>query len=161
MPFSIAPGTWWEYREAYTEHLGPVDSTSEDVTKFEVRGWGGKLFIRQTGNSDSGSTPVEVGGGGLRFGVFTGEETLPLPLQVGAKARSTEGVTFEVEAEERVEVPSGVYLAFRCALRTKNALSLLWVAPGVGIVRQVEGRPGAHPDLERVLLRWDAPEVAQ
>ena len=34
----LEPGTWWEFRESYTEHLGGLDSISDDITRFEVRG---------------------------------------------------------------------------------------------------------------------------
>jgi hypothetical protein len=155
-PFPLDPGTWWEYREAYTEHLGSLDATSDDVTRFDVRGTRENPFLRETGGVDPGSAPIEVGEGWLRLGVFTGEESLPLPLKLGAAAPVSEGETasFQVEAEEEVTVPSGVYLALRCALRTRETVSLLWIAPGVGVVRETEGRPGVRPDLERVLLRW-------
>src|SRR5262249_47739862 len=34
-PIPLQPGTWWEYRESYTEHLaGGLDSTSDDTTRF-------------------------------------------------------------------------------------------------------------------------------
>ena len=36
-PIPLAPGTWWEYRESYTEHLeGALSSTLEEVTRFVV-----------------------------------------------------------------------------------------------------------------------------
>jgi hypothetical protein len=155
-PLPVEPGTWWEYREAYTEHLGSLDSTSQEVTRFEVRGSREHPFLLETGGADPGSAPIEVGEGWIRLGPWTGEDALPLPLAVGASGPVSEGEgeVFRVEAEEIVEVPSGVYLAFRCALRTPGTVSLLWIAPGVGVVRETEGHPGAHPDLERVLLRW-------
>ena len=78
--FSLEPGTWWEYRESYTEHLGEVDSTSDDVTRFEVRGSHDRLFINQKGGADPSPGPVEMGEGWIRLGPWTGEDALPLPL---------------------------------------------------------------------------------
>jgi hypothetical protein len=160
-PFPLEPGTWWAYREAYTEHLGAIDSTEEAVTRFEVHGSRERPFLHEIGGADPGSAPVEFGDRFMRLGAFTGEETLPLPLVVGSSGPASEGGEqgFKVEAEEVVEVPSGVYLALRCALRTSTTVSVLWIAPGVGVVREIEGRPGAHPDLERVLVRWDTPRI--
>jgi hypothetical protein len=152
VPFPLEVGTWWEFKESYTEHLGEIDSTSEDLTRFEVRGTGSRLVLRQTGGPDAATTPIEVGEDWLRFGVFTGEDALPLPLRAGSASGNLH--RFTVEKEEVVKVPSGVYLALRCSLRTRDLVSLLWIAEGVGVVREVEGRPDAHPDLERVLVRW-------
>jgi hypothetical protein len=94
-----------------------------------------------------------MGEGFLRFGILTGDEALPLPLRVETPPVADPS-RFTVEGEEVLEVPSGIYLTLRCAVRTARFVSILWIAEGVGVVRQVEGRPGAHPDLERVLLRW-------
>jgi hypothetical protein len=58
-----------------------------------------------------------------------------------------------VEALEEVEVPAGRFQAFRCALRTWRSESVLWIAPGVGVVKETIGAPGQRPELERVLLR--------
>ena len=154
LPFSLEPGTSWEYREAYTEHLGDLDSTTDDVTRFEVRGTAGHLVLRQSGGPDPSTAPIERTEGWLRFGVFTGEEVLPLPLEADPNRQEAEPRAFAVEGEEVLTVPAGQYLVLRCTLRTPTSLSILWIAPGVGVVRQVEGRPGARPDLERVLLRW-------
>jgi hypothetical protein len=152
-PFSLEPGTWWEYRESYTEHVGAIDSTTEDTTRLEVRGREGHLVLRQEGGPDPATVPIELGENSLRFGILTGDQVLVLPLKADPPPPPDPG-QFSVEGEEVVTVPSGVYLAVRLALRTPRFVSLLWVAEGVGVVRQVEGRPGAHPDLERVLLRW-------
>jgi hypothetical protein len=32
-------------------------------------------------------------------------------------------------------------------------VSLLWIAPGVGVVKESSGAPGQRPEIERVLLR--------
>ena len=52
-PFPLAPGTWWEYRESYTESsLRGVDSTSDDVTRFEVlKSFMDRYQIQQVGAS--------------------------------------------------------------------------------------------------------------
>jgi hypothetical protein len=62
-----------------------------------------------------------------------------------------------VEAEEEVSVPAGTVLALRCAIRTRRNVSLLWIVPGVGVVREAQGPPGRRPEIERVLLRWGGP----
>lgn len=62
-----------------------------------------------------------------------------------------------MEAEEDVIVPAGTLRALRCALRTRRSESVLWIAPGVGIVRETQGIPGMRPGIGRVLLRWEAP----
>jgi hypothetical protein len=59
-----------------------------------------------------------------------------------------------VEAEEEVRVPAGDFLARRCALRTRQIEAVLWIAPGIGVVRETQGVPGQRPEIERVLLRW-------
>jgi len=30
---------------------------------------------------------------------------------------------------------------------------VLWIAPGIGVVREIQGAPGQRPEIERVLLR--------
>ena len=82
-PVPLARGTVWEYRESYTEALGEVDSTTEDVTRFEVRGSAERPYISQTGGADPSSGPVEAGEGWIRLTPWTGEDALPLPLDVG------------------------------------------------------------------------------
>jgi hypothetical protein len=52
-----------------------------------------------------------------------------------------------------VAVPAGVFIALRCALRTWRSESVLWIAPGVGVVKESMGTPGQRPEIERVLLR--------
>jgi hypothetical protein len=154
LPF-LEPGTWWEYRESYTERLGAIDSTSDDVTRFEVRGRPGRLFILQTGGFDPSPGPVEEGDGWIRLAPWTGDDVLPLPLEPGRAGRAAEdGTAWSVEAEEEVSVPAGTFKALRCAYRTRSQVSILWIAPEVGVVREVQGPPGRRPDLERVLLRF-------
>lgn len=155
LPLPLDPGTYWVYRETWTEHLGPLDSHEESETRVEVRG-GGRPFLLQTGGLDPAPAPAEWGEDWLRLGPFTGEDALPLPLEVGRAAPASDGARpgFLVEAQEEVSVPAGTFTALRCALRTPDNESVLWLAPGVGVVRTIEGQPGRRPDLERVLLRW-------
>jgi len=155
-PFPLEPGTWWEYRESYTEHLPGLDSTTDETTRFEIRGTPEHLFVAQTGGVDPTSGPVEQAPGWIRLTPWTGEDPLPLPLLAGAEGPLEEGVGWRVEAEEEIQVPAGTFRALRCALRAQRAVSLLWIAAGVGVVREIRGAPGAHPDLERVLLRFHA-----
>jgi hypothetical protein len=159
-PFSLEPGTWWEYRESYTERLGALDSTSDETTRFEVRGSRLRPFLHQSGGADPGSGPVELGDDWIRLGPWTGEEPLPFPLEPGRAATSSgedplPGWT--VEAIEEVTVPAGTFQTVRCALRTPRHVSLLWIAIGVGVVKESEGAPGSRPEIERVLLRWSTP----
>jgi hypothetical protein len=154
-PIPLEPGTWWLYREAYTEHLGSLDSTSEDTTRFEVRGREGRLFLNQTGGADPSPGAIEEGDGWIRLGPWTGEEALPLPLAPGRSGPPAEGGGgWTVEAEEAIAVPAGTFHALRCALRTRRTVSILWIAPGVGVVRETHGTPGQRPEIERVLIRW-------
>ena len=151
-PIPLTPGTWWEYRESYTEQLGEVASTSDDVTRFAMRG---PRFLSQTGGADPAPGPIEHGQDWIRLTPWTGEDALPLPLEVGRSGpRSEGGGAWTVEAEEEVEVPAGAFPTLRCALRTRSVESVLWIAPGVGVVRETQGPPGRHPEIERVLLRW-------
>jgi hypothetical protein len=158
-PLPLEPGTYWVYRETYTEHLGALDAHSDELTRFEVRGSAERPFVLQTGGVDPASAPVEWGPDWLRLGPWTGEDALPLPLEVGraAPAQDGGGAVFVVEAAEEVEVPAGTFTALRCALRTSGNESVLWIAPGVGVVREVQGQPGRRPEIERVLLRWGRP----
>jgi len=156
----LRPGTWWEYRESYAERLGEIDSINDDLTRFEVRGPEERLYIHQTGGADPASGPVEVGDGWIRLASWTGEDALPLPLAVGRKGPVSEAgaAAWTVEAEEEVTVPAGTFRALRCALRTPSAVAILWIAPGVGVVREQQGIPRTRPQIERVLLRrWIAP----
>lgn len=158
LPIPLAPGTAWVYRESYTEHLGALDSTSDAETRFEVRGSAARPFILQKGGFDPAPGPVERGAGWLRLAPWTGEDALPLPLEVGRSRRSAGGAPgFTVEAAEEVRVPAGTFRALRCALRTPSSESVLWIAPGVGIVRETQGVPGRKPEIERVLVEWRAP----
>jgi hypothetical protein len=155
-PIPLVPGTWWEYRESYTERLGEIDSTSDDVTRFEVRGSAERPFILQRGGADPTSGPVEAGEGWIRLAPWTGEEALPLPLEPGRSGPPVEGGLrgWTVEAEEDVTVPAGTFHALRCTLKAPGAVSSLWIVPGVGVVRETQGVPGRRPEIERVLLRW-------
>ena len=156
--FSLEPGRSWEYRESYAEHVGGIDSITDETTRFEVRGSLEQPFIHQSGGADPGSGPVESGEGWIRLGPWTGEDALPLPLEVGRTGpRSEAGPGFTVEVEEQVTVPAGTFRALRCALRTRENESVLWIAPGVGVVRETQGTPGRRPEIERVLLRWESP----
>lgn len=155
-PIPLAPGTWWEYRESYTERVGGLGSTSDDLTRFEVRGSPTRPFLAQSGGFDPASGPIEVGEGWLRIGPWTGEEALPLPLQLGRQGPAGDGgpERWTVVSEESVAVPAGTFLALRCDFLTRRNASTLWIAPGIGIVRETYGEPGVQPDLERVLVRW-------
>jgi hypothetical protein len=157
----LVPGTWWEYRESYTEHIGSLDSTSDDTTRFEVRGSSVRPYIRQNGGADPTSGPVESGPGWIRLTPWTGEDALPVPLELGRSGPpSGAGAAWTVEEVEEVTVPAGTFPALRCALRTRHNASVLWIAPGVGVVRETQGTPGQRPEIERVLLRWGAPSAA-
>jgi len=158
LPIPLDPGTWWEFRESYTEHLVGLDSTTDDVTTFEVRATRSGPFLRQAGGADPGSAPIEIGEDWIRLGSWTGEEPLPLPLEPGRSGPPSEGGPgWTVEAQEDVTVPAGTFRAMRCALRTRRSESVLWIAPGVGVVRETQGVPGSRPEIERVLLRWGGP----
>jgi hypothetical protein len=158
-PFPLEPGRFWEYRESYTEELNGVAATTEEITRFEVRGARGHRFLHQTGGADPSSGPIEEGAGWLRMGPWTGEEPLPMPLEIGRVGPSPEGGGrgWAVEAEEEVEVPAGRYKTLRCALRTWRSLSILWIAPALGVVREIQGAPGQRPEIERVLIRSGGP----
>jgi hypothetical protein len=159
-PVPLARGTFWEYRESYTEAQGEVDSTTDALTRFEVRGSAERPYILQTGGADPSPGPVEAGEGWIRLAPWTGEDALPLPLEPGrAGPRAEGGGAWTVEAEDEVMVPAGTFHAYRCALRGPGSVSLLWIAPGVGVVRETQGtvRPGRRPEIERVLLKWAKP----
>lgn len=154
-PLPLEPGTWWEFRESYTEHLGALDSTTDDTTRFEVRESRNGPLLRQEGGADPASAPIELGDDWIRLGAWTGEDPLPLPLEPGRSGPPSEGGPgWKVEAEEEVVLPAGTFKALRCALRTRQSESVLWIALGVGVVRQTEGVPGRAPEIERRLLRW-------
>lgn len=162
-PFPLVPGTWWEYRESYTERVGDFGSTSDDSTRFEVRGSPSRPFLIQRGGFDPASGPIERGADWLRIGPWTGEEALPLPLEVGRQGPPGEGgpERWTVASEEDVAVPAGNFRALRCDFLTRRSAATLWIAPGVGVVREVYGETGRHPDLERVLVRWGQPGGAR
>ena len=107
--FSLQPGTWWEFRESYSEPLGGIDRITDETTRFEVRGSVERPFLQQTGGADPGPGPVEAGEGWIRLGPWTGEDALPLPLAVGRTGAppSEGGPAWTVEAEEEVTRPRG------------------------------------------------------
>ncbi len=155
-PFPVTPGSFWEYRETYAEHRGDVDVVTDEDTRFDMRGTAGRPLVVQTGGVDpAGASPIEVGADWIRLGSWTGEEALPLPLVVGAtRPADDQGRPgWTVEAEEEATVPAGRFTALRCALRTWRSESVLWIVPGVGVVRETQGSPGRRPDIERVLVR--------
>ena len=159
-PVPLDRGTVWEYRESYTEARGEVDSTTEDVTRFEVRGSAERPFLVQTGGVDPSAGPVEAGEGWIRLTPWTGEDALPVPLEVGRSGpRIDGGSAWTVEAREDVTVPAGTFPTLRCVLRGSGSLSTLWITPGVGVVRETQGSgaPGRRPGIERVLLKWKKP----
>ena len=60
-PIPLVPGTWWEYRESYTERKGEIDSTSDDITRFEylkksARNFGSVLLGIETSARDNFET---------------------------------------------------------------------------------------------------------
>ncbi len=154
-PFPLEPGAFWVYRESYAEKRGAIHAITEDETRFEVRRAARRVFVVQTGGADpSGASLVEAGSDFIRLGPWTGEEPLPLPLEVGRSSPAEDGRTgWAVEEREEVSVPAGTFSAFRCALRTWRNESLLWIAPGVGVVKETIGVPRERPEIERVLLR--------
>jgi hypothetical protein len=158
-PIPLTPGTWWEYRESWTERLGGLDAITDAETRFAVTGSLEAPFIYQSGGDDPAAGPVEVGEGWIRLGPWTGEDPLPVPLLVGRSGPAGEDdPAWRVEAEEEVTVPAGTFRALRCAFRTRRLESVLWIAPGVGVVRETHGPPGRRADLERVLLGWSGGE---
>lgn len=155
VPFPLDPGTWWEYQEAYSVPSGELDLITEEVTRFSISGSASQPFVRQTGGADPASAPVERGLDFVRLGPWTGEDPLPLPLEVGRAGPAPEGAEpWRVEAEEEVTVPAGTFRTLRCALRTRTSAAVLWIAPGTGVVKETQGVPGRRPEIERVLLRW-------
>jgi hypothetical protein len=159
----LEPGTWWEYRESYTERIGVLDSTQDDTTRFSVGGTDERPFVHQTGGADPVSGPVEMGDGWIVVAPWTGEDRLPLPMAPGRTGPPGPGGTvgWTVEAWETVTVPAGTFEALRCALRTRRAVSVLWIAEGVGVVKEIHGTPRRKPEIERVLLRWSGTPEAE
>jgi hypothetical protein len=152
-------GNWWEYRESYSEHLGEVDAITDATTRFAVTGGPRRWFIDQRGGADPSPGPVESGDGWIRLAPWTGEDALPLPLEVGRTGPLSEGGQgWTVEAEEDVEVPAGTFRALRCALRSHANESVLWIAAGVGVVRETQGKPRLRPEIDRVLVRFRVAE---
>jgi hypothetical protein len=156
----LSPGTWWDYRESWTERLGGIDAITDAETRFEIRGTPEAPFVYQIGGEDPVAGPVVTGAGWVRLGPWTGEDPLPVPLAVGRSGPpSAGGAGWTVEAWEDVSVPAGTFRALRCALRTRRTDSVLWIAPGVGVVRETHGPSRRRPDLERVLLAWSGGET--
>ena len=155
LPFPLDNGASWVYREAYTEKRRGLDAITEEETRFEVRHGPRQILVVQSGGADpAGAVPVELGPDFVHLGPWTGDEALPLPLEVGRSGPAEEDrAAWVVEALEGVNVPAGAFTAFRCALRTWRSESLLWIAPGVGVVKETIGVPGQRPEIERVLLR--------
>ena len=154
-PVPLDPGTWWEYRESYSEPSGELDLITDELTRFAITGSPARPFVLQTGGADPASAPVERGPGWIRLGPWTGEEALPLPLEVGGQGPAGQGVEpWRVEAEEEVTVPAGAFRALRCTIRSRSSVSVLWIAPSTGVVKETQGAPGRRPEIERVLLRW-------
>ena len=163
-PIPLERGTFWEYRESYTEPRGELDATTDELTRFEVRGTPEHPFLHQSGGSDPSPGPVEIGEGFMVLGPWTGEDGLPLPLKLGRVGPRIDGAAaWTVEEEEEVEVPAGRFLALRCALRAPGAVAILWIVPGIGIVREAQGtgERGRRPLLERLLLRYGGPKEAR
>ncbi len=71
-PIPLEAGTWWEYRESYTERIGEIDSTSDDTTRFVMGGSSKRPFVNQTGGADPSPGPVERGEGWIRLAPWTG-----------------------------------------------------------------------------------------
>src|SRR4029450_13160320 len=82
-PLPLDPGTWWEYQEEYSVPSGELALITDDVTRFAITGVPGRPFVLRTGARCPASAPVESGEGFIRLGPWTGEESLPLPLEVG------------------------------------------------------------------------------
>jgi hypothetical protein len=155
-PIPLAPGSHWEYRESYSEQHGEVAATEDTTTRFVLRRGRRGLYVYQSGGADPVSGPVEAGPGWLRVLPWTGEDALPSPLGVGevGPGSAADHAGWRVEAIEEVAVPAGVFNAFRCAIRTWTHVSVLWITPGVGVVKETHGAPQRRPEIERVLLRW-------
>ncbi|MCU0242920.1 MAG: hypothetical protein MUF51_10910 [Vicinamibacteria bacterium] len=156
----LTPGRWWEYEELLTEKIGPLRSTSEARTRFEIASEGRRRILRQFGGFDPGSGPVETGANWIRLGPWTGEQLLPLPLEVGAIGPASDGMPgWHIEAEEEVEVPAGRFRALRCTLRTDGNVAILWIAPTVGVIREQSGPSIEHPEMERRLVKWSGADL--
>jgi hypothetical protein len=140
-------GQWWVYR--YLDHQDGRRATFAEARPFVV----------QRGGVDPVSGPAQAGPGWVRVAPWTGEDAIPAPLEVGRAGPAPEGGDsgWTVESEETVAVPAGTFATFRCAYRTATAVSILWIAPAVGVVREAHGPPGGRPELERDLLRWAGP----
>jgi hypothetical protein len=155
-PIPLAPGNFWEYLESYAEQHAGVSAIEEATTRFEMRRGRRGFYVVQKGGADPTSGPVERGLGWIRLLPWTGEDALPLPLVAGrvGPGSSADHAGWKVEEEEELTVPAGTFKTLRCAIRTWTQVSLLWIAPGVGVVKETQGVPGRTPEIERVLLRW-------
>lgn len=155
-PIPLVHGSVWEYRESYAESRDAVDAIEETTTVFRIHRGQKGYYVAQKGGADPTSGPVEQGPDWIRLLPWTGEDSLPLPLLVGRVGPGTSAGSkgWSVEAEESVTVPAGTFKALRCTIRSWTNLSVLWIVPGVGIVKETQGTPGRRPEIERVLLRW-------
>lgn len=155
-PIPLRHGSFWEYRESYAQQRGEVAATTDETTRFEMHSGRRGFYVAQKGGADPVSGPVERGDGWIRLLPWTGEDALPVPLALGGvgPGSSADHDGWKVEAEEDVAVPAGAFRAFRCAIRTWTQVSILWITPGVGVVKETHGTPGRKPEIERVLLRW-------
>lgn len=157
-PIPLKPGTAWIYRETWREDRGGLDEVTVSETRFEVRP-GRRPFLRQSGGEDPASGPAESGPGWLRLPPWTGEDALPLPLEPGGEGPVAEGSSSRWICSdfEEVSVPAGEFQALACGFSADGREARLWIALGVGVVRETEGPRGRRPDLERVLLRLEQP----
>lgn len=156
-PIPLGHGANWEYRESYAEQHAGIAAIEDATTRFRMhRTKSGSYYVTQKGGADPSSGPVERGPDWIKLLPWTGEDALPLPLREGAvgPGSSPDHAGWKVEAEEEVSVPAGTFRAWRCAIRGWTNESILWIAPGVGIVKETQGTPRRQPEIERVLLRW-------
>lgn len=155
-----ADGTTWEYQlreqPPNPDGTAPVTvriSGSEELgaktlLKFETR-TGGELAKTELNEvNDTGVHCYRRNTAGGKSVLFNPPQTLiAAPLQVGAKwelddraAGSDMHQQFKVEAQENVTVPAGTYHAYRLHCEQPWPLSIAldrWVAPGVGVVKDV------------------------
>jgi hypothetical protein len=155
-PIPLAAGSFWEYLESYAEQHAGVAAIEDATTRFTMQRGRKGFYVAQRGGADPASGPVERGEGWIRLLPWTGEDALPLPLAPGrvGPGSSPDHAGWRVEAEEEVTVPAGTFKALRCAIRSWTQVSQLWIAPGVGVVKETQGVPGRTPEIERVLTRW-------
>ncbi len=156
-PIPLGNGAVWEYRESYAEQHAGIAAIEDTATRFRIhRTKSGGYYVTQRGGADPASGPVERGPDWIKLLPWTGEDALPLPLREGSvgPGSSPDHPGWKVEAEEEVSVPAGTFKAWRCTIRSWTNESILWIAPGVGIVKETQGTPRRQPEIERVLVRW-------